>query len=118
MVVLGVGVQESVTAVPAALHTAFKPVGVVGMAAATVMVTGEVAVVVEPEQVSVYVVVTAGETEIPVVLEVATLPMPLSILHDVALVDVHVSVEDAPATIEIGFAESNAEAIGAVTFTV
>lgn len=68
-----------------------------------------------PLQVSEYVVVTAGETttlpEVPV-------PTPL---HEVAFVELHVSVEDEPATIDVGLAVRVAVGAGGgfpVTVTV
>ena len=47
--------------------------------------------------------VVVGLTE--VALEVATAPTPLSILAEVALVEVNVSTEDCPDTIVVGDAE-------------
>jgi hypothetical protein len=57
-----------------------------------------------PVAVSVYVVVEAGETGVEPFT--ATEPMLLSRLTEVALVVVHVSVEELPVWIAVGFAES------------
>jgi hypothetical protein len=56
------------------------------------------------EAVAVYVVLTVGLTLFE--LFRATVPMPLSMITDVAFVDVHVSVDDPPAAIDAGDAVS------------
>lgn len=58
--------------------------------------------------VAVYVVVTEGFTVKGLVGELfnATEPIPLSIVTDVALVDVHVSVADPLAAMDVGLADN------------
>jgi hypothetical protein len=69
----------------------------------TVTVTLAESVPPRPVTLIVYVVVTAGVTEVDELT--STLPMPLSILAVSALVDVHVRVVDVPSLMGFGAAE-------------
>jgi len=72
---------------------------------------------VEPfEAIAVYVVLTLGLT----LLELfrPTEPIPLSIVTDVAFVDVHVSVVDPPSAMDVGFADNCTVGVDPVTVTV
>ena len=81
----------------------------------TVTVTCFVTVPPAPVAVSVYVVVTEGET--PTDPLAGSLPTPLSIVTLVAFVVDHVSVALCPGWMEVGLAEKEAVGAGAATMT-
>ena len=62
-----------------------------------------------PVQVTEYVVVTVGETDAEPVVPLAVKPVPVQL---VAFVLLHVSVEDCPLVMDVGFAERVAVGTG------
>ena len=74
--------------------------GVTVLTVTVAFAAGEVPPV--PEHVTEYVVVLAGETVAEPEVPEAVKPVPV---HEVAFVELHESVADPPAEIEVGFAE-------------
>jgi len=100
---------------PAMIAVGFAVKLAVGAGLVTVTVTCFVVVPPAPVAVSVYVVVAVGETTMDPFT--GWLPIPLSIDTLVAFVVDHVSVEDWPATIDVGLAEKDAVGTGDATVT-
>ena len=97
----------SVVELPAVIvigSTVISTVGVVGCSTVTVTVASSLPTPPGPVQSSWYVVVTIGETDaVPFVgLEP---DQPRNAVHDVAFVELHVSVVDSPAAMEFGDAD-------------
>jgi hypothetical protein len=98
-----VEVQERVEVTPEWMLVGFAERLTVGAGGVTVTVAVSVAVPPGPVTVMVYVVVVSGVTEREPFT--ATVPMPLSMLAEVASVDVQVSVDDPPDWMLAGFAD-------------